>query len=391
VARQAWRFAANGSPKQGGAGRLVRPRTPAHLAIVHGRLVARAVPPRAHRARTRHGCCTHCVRPAGLGLSGQTNFVSAVNTNPSSNKEAFALARRVATLNVDILLEGETGAGKDKLAREIHSHSSRPGKLVSINCAAIPEHIVESELFGYEAGAFTGASRAKEGKLETADKGTLYLDEIDSMPQNAQAKLLRALQERGVERLGGTRFYHSDFRVIASTKEPLHALVHRGVFRKDLYFRLNVVKLRLPALRATPERVVPLFREFLAEACERHGRSLPALNDKLGEMLLAHSWPGNIRELRNAAERCAVGLAPIDDDFNEAGGANGTFVAPHADPGLPLRERVRAFERHLIESELQRCGSSATKASKALQMPVNTLYYRMKMLGLQDELDPGDQ
>ena len=376
---------------QGGTGRPVQARMDAPCDFMQWRRCKRRLPPQAGRQQSRHGCCTQKPHSSPCtGPPGQTTCVHVVSIDHPYNKEAFALARRVATLNVDILLEGETGAGKDMLAREIHTHSSRPGKLVSINCAAIPEHIFESELFGYEVGAFTGAARAKEGKLETAHKGTLYLDEIDSMPQNAQAKLLRALQERGVERLGGSRFYHSDFRVIASTKEPLHTLVHRGVFRKDLYFRLNVVKLRLPALRATPERVVPLFREFLAEACERHGRTLPTLSEQLGEMLLAHSWPGNIRELRNAAERWAVGLAPIDDDFSNTGGGDGTFVVPHADTTQPLRDRVRAFERHLIESELQRCGGSATKASKSLQMPVNTLYYRMKMLGLQDALDPAD-
>ena len=327
-----------------------------------------------------------------------------VNAPPMPNqREASMLAQHVATLAIDILLEGETGSGKDMLAREIHVRSGRPGKFVGINCAAIPEHIAESELFGYETGAFTGAQKSKEGKLEIADKGTLYLDEIDSMPLSAQAKLLRALQERGAERLGGSRFYASDFRVIASTKEPLHRLVQRGVFRKDLYFRLNVVKLQLPSLRATPERVAALFQAFLEEACTRHRLPEPPVAEEVLDALRQHSWPGNIRELRNAAERHAVGLVPIDNDLLDDCGAEtasaeraGSVPAaaeagPHADPKLPLRERVRVFEKHLIETELARCGGSATRAAKALQMPLNTLYYRMKNLGLQDAIEGADE
>ena len=310
-----------------------------------------------------------------------------MTAGPALNRDAFQIAQHVATLAVDVLLEGETGCGKDVLAREIHARSGRPGKYVAINCAAIPEHIAESELFGYEAGAFTGANRAKEGKLEIADKGTLYLDEIDSMPHGAQAKLLRALQERGAERLGGSRFYRADFRVVASTKLPLHRLVRDGSFRRDLYDRLNVVKLRLPPLRDTPERVVPLFQAFLREACERHGRPAPPLGSDTLAALMAHDWPGNIRELRNAAERFAVGLAPVDTELgaDEDAAARAHGGLPLDDETLPLRERLRMVERALVERALKRSNGSVSKASRLLQVPPNTLYYRMKMLGLQPE------
>src|SRR5436190_9996871 len=195
--------------------------------------------------------------------------------------EHTQLALRIAPLPVDVLLQGETGAGKDMLAREIHKWSGRPGKFIAINCAAIPEQLAESELFGYEAGAFTGAVRAREGKLEAADKGTLYLDEIDSMPLGSQAKLLRALQERGVERLGGSRFYRADFRVIASTKVAIPELVQSGNFRADLYFRLNVIKIRIPSVRDSRERILPLFERFVAEAASRYNLSPPAIDGAL--------------------------------------------------------------------------------------------------------------
>ena len=304
-------------------------------------------------------------------------------------RDVFDIAREIAPLAVDVLVEGETGTGKDVMARELHRLSRRPGKFVAINCAAIPDTIVESELFGYEAGAFTGATRAREGKLEAADKGTLYLDEIDSMPLASQAKLLRALQERGAERLGGSRFYSADFRVVASTKVSLPSLVSQEKFRRDLYFRLNVVKLRLPALRGSPSRIVPLFLEFLDDACKRHSRRVPSVPQSLRAGLTAYPWPGNIRELRSSAERHALGLPPFDDDLEFAAPPAGESVhVPSGtdDNSLSLRERLRSYEREAISSTLKCCGGSVAKASKLLQVPANTLYYRIKVLGIQADL-----
>jgi transcriptional regulator with PAS, ATPase and Fis domain len=299
-----------------------------------------------------------------------------------ADPKSLSMARRVAALTVDVLLQGETGSGKDMLAREIHRLSRRPGKFIAINCAAIPEQLAESELFGYEAGAFTGATRNREGKLEAADKGTLYLDEIDSMPLGSQAKLLRALQERGVERLGGSRFYRSDFRVIASTKAPLPALVQEGRFRQDLYFRLNVVKIPLPALRESPHRVLALFDQFVAEAAERHDLPVPAADGAVRHMLLQHSWPGNVRELRNAGERYVLGFAPLDDECQTLPAPLDT-IATAGEPGVTLRDRMRAFEREVIITMLKQHQGSVAKASTELQVPPNTLYYRIKTLGIQ--------
>jgi DNA-binding NtrC family response regulator len=308
---------------------------------------------------------------------------------PPVDPVVMQTARRIAPLAVDVLLQGETGAGKDALAREMHRMSQRPGKFVAINCAAIPEHLAESELFGYEAGAFTGAVRAREGKLEAADKGTLYLDEIDSMPMGSQAKLLRALQERGVERLGGSRFYRANFRVIASTKVSLPSLVQEGRFRQDLYFRLNVVKIRLPALRDVPQRVLGLFDLFVAEAARRHDLPAPPTDGALRHLLLQHGWPGNVRELRNAAERHALGIAPLDEDLPPmpasppADMAVAALSAATGERAGTLRERMRAFEREVIVNTLKQHQGSVAKASAELQVPPNTLYYRIKTLGIQ--------
>ncbi|RJF92147.1 sigma 54-interacting transcriptional regulator [Noviherbaspirillum saxi] len=301
------------------------------------------------------------------------------------------LAEEIAPLSVDVLIEGETGTGKDMLAREIHRRSRRQGKFIAINCAAVPENIAESELFGYEVGAFTGASRPKEGKLELADQGTLYLDEIDSMPLNIQAKLLRALQERGTERLGGSRFYRSDFRVIASTKIALLTLAEQGSFRKDLYYRLNVVKLRLPSLRDAREKILPLFTEFLTDACRRHGRTRPTTAGSIQKLLMEYPWPGNIRELKNAAERYALGLPPVEDESNGDIGTPAVEAAPLQstdDVSLSLRERVRLFEREVILSTLRRHNQAVAKAARELQMSVNTLYYRIRILGIRMDGGP---
>ncbi|WAC74566.1 sigma-54 dependent transcriptional regulator [Roseateles sp. SL47] len=370
---------------------------------------------------------------AHAGAGGGSGLTEAT-TPPPTHPDAWTAARRVAPLAVDVLLQGETGAGKDALAREIHRWSGRHGKFIAINCAAIPEHLAESELFGHEAGAFTGAVKAREGKLEAADKGTLYLDEIDSMPLDSQAKLLRALQERGAERLGGSRFYRADFRVIASTKVPLPTLVKQGRFRQDLYFRLNVVKLQLTPLRDSPDRVQALFEAFAREASERHGLPVPPMVPATRQHLLTHSWPGNVRELRNAAERHVLGFELVDEEMAAIMGASvpgsvgGAVLSPGAasgggasvgagscgappggpamgtglSPGLPphegdgtppgaeegaaagsLRDRMRLFERELIVHTLKQHGGSVAKASTELQVPPNTLYYRIKTLGIQ--------
>lgn len=313
------------------------------------------------------------VRPSELEL-GQSPSMSL----------AIEMAARVAPLPVDILIQGETGTGKDTFARWIHQLSRRRGPFVHINCAALPEQLIESELFGVEAGAFTGALKSRMGKLEYAHEGTLYLDEIDSMPIVAQAKLLRALQDRGAERLGGHRFIACDFRVLASTKLDLVEMVEHGKFRQDLLFRLNVVEIFLPPLRARQVDIPLLFRFFCRQAAQRFQVEEPVADPALLAFLRSQPWPGNVRELKAFAERHALGLQSVPTTDV------GVDTAPAADAEPspePLKQALRRHEKHLIAQALKQPGSSVRQAAEALGMTPHALYYRMKQLGLKARED----
>lgn len=283
-----------------------------------------------------------------------------------------AFIRKAAPLKVDMVLEGETGTGKDTLARRIHELSCREGPLVALNCAAVPEQLAESELFGVMAGAYTGASKSRAGYIEASDKGTLYLDEVDSMPLLLQAKLLRVLEMRGIERLGSTRFVPLDLRVIVATQTPLEKLVEEGKFRRDLFFRLNVIKIQLPTLRASLQHIRPLFQRFVLEAAERHRQPIPEPDPHLLQRLLSHRWPGNIRELKCAAERFVLGMPPLQslDEF------------PDAQRGAPLKSYLRLFERTLIQECLSRHAKCIDAVVNELGIPRRTLYHRMRSLSI---------
>ncbi|MCE2680270.1 MAG: sigma-54 dependent transcriptional regulator [Burkholderiales bacterium] len=283
---------------------------------------------------------------------------------------ALDMAARVAPLPVDILIQGETGTGKDTFARWIHEMSKRKGQFVHINCAALPEQLIESELFGVEAGAFTGALKSRIGKLEYAHEGTLYLDEIDSMPVISQAKLLRALQDRGAERLGGHRFIQCEFRVIASTKLELNEQVELGRFRQDLLFRLNVVNLFLPPLRQRSEDIPALFQYFCQQAVLRFKVEMPKIESNTISKLLKMRWPGNVRELKAQAERFVIGVETSTS-------VEGT------DEDSSLKEALRRYEKQLIESALKQNASSVKVAAEALKTSPHALYYRMKQLGIK--------
>ncbi|TLV11639.1 AAA family ATPase [Klebsiella indica] len=274
----------------------------------------------------------------------------------------------VAPLNIDLVLEGETGTGKDTLARRIHQLSGCQGKLVAVNCAAIPETLAESELFGINRGAYTGASESRAGYVEEAHKGILFLDEIDSMPLTLQAKMLRVLENRGVKRLGSTRFTPVDMRVIVATQTPLLTLVERGSFRRDLYFRLNTISLQLQPLRARLEMIIPLFHYFTQQATLRLQRTAPELTQEHCECLLSYNWPGNIRELKTAAERFALGLPPLSIPFR-----------CEQEPSQ-LKERMRRIENILIHDCLRRHGHKIDNAARELGIPARTLYHRIKVL-----------
>ncbi|WP_460150363.1 sigma 54-interacting transcriptional regulator [Pseudomonas sp. H2_A10] len=274
-----------------------------------------------------------------------------------------------AKLNIDILLLGETGTGKDTLAQRVHRLSGRRGNFVAVNCAAIPESLAESQLFGVNSGAFTGAVQSRAGVVEAAHLGTLYLDEIDSMPLNLQAKLLRVLESRGVERLGSTRFIPVDMRVIASAQQSLHQMVESGTFRRDLYFRLNIVSLQLPALRDQRERIIPLFLNMVRQEAEQFQCPAPTPPAQLLQQILCHSWLGNIRELRSVAKRFVLGLAPLATPMSNPQGNE-----------IGLKTRLQQIEKALIEESLQRNDHCVDSVATELGVVKRTLYYRMKQL-----------
>ena len=284
----------------------------------------------------------------------------------------------LAATKADVLILGETGAGKEVVARALHDLSSRRnGPFVAINAGALAESVVESELFGHEPGAFTGAQKRRIGKFEFANGGTLFLDEIESMSMDVQVKLLRMLQERVVERLGGNQLIPLDIRVIAATKEDLRQAADQGRFRADLYYRLNVAPLRIPPLRERGEDALVLFQHYADEASARHGLPPHELQPAQRALLLRHTWPGNVRELQNAAERFALGLELALDSS-----ADGSSAAPVEVVNGGLSEQVENFEKSLIAAELARSHSSVRSLAEALGIPRKTLHDKLRKHGL---------
>ncbi len=280
----------------------------------------------------------------------------------------------VADTDADVLVIGETGTGKELVARCLHEQSRRQqGRFIAVNCGALPEAIIENELFGHEPGAFTGADRVHVGKFEQASGGTLFLDEIESMPLALQVRLLRVLQERSIERLGGRESIALDLRVIAASKQDLLALSEQGKFRADLYYRLNVITLHNPPLRTRMEDIPMLFTHFLHKAAKRLDRRPPELSPPLLQKLMRHRWPGNVRELQNAAERMALGL-----------GQNCAVLGPddEGETKQPLTAQLAAFEKCILEQELLANRGRISKTCQTLQLPRKTLYYKLKKYGI---------
>jgi transcriptional regulator with PAS, ATPase and Fis domain len=278
------------------------------------------------------------------------------------------VARSLGQLGIDLLLSGETGTGKDTVASRIHALSGRKGRLVAMNCAAIPESLAESELFGVVSGAYTGADKARVGYIEAAQGGTLYLDEIDSMPLSLQAKLLRVLETRSVERLGSTSPIALDVCVIASAQHSLDEMVEQGRFRRDLYFRLNVLTVTLAPLRSQRARIIPLFTRFAQAMAQESGLPLPETTGVLRHVLLNHDWPGNIRELKSAAKRHVMGFPLLGAEAGEEGESSG------------LKSQLRVIDMALIQAALKRHNNSVEAVSQELDIPRRTLYHRMKEL-----------
>ncbi len=300
------------------------------------------------------------------------------------------LARRVAASPVTVMITGPSGTGKEVLARYIHRNSANAGgPFVAINCAAIPENMLEAVLFGYEKGAFTGAYRASPGKFEQAQGGTLLLDEISEMPLGLQAKLLRVLQEREVERVGGQRLIPLDVRVLATSNRNLREEVAAGRFREDLFYRLNVFPMRLPPLRERPRDIVPLAESFLRHLSQ--GGPVPLLDESAVIRLHGHSWPGNVRELENVMQRAMIlrqgdSLNAGDLVFEEGEGVSALselpLVAP-VDAAPKLNDGLRNSEYRLIIEALRAGNGSRSKAAERLGISPRTLRY--KLARMRDE------
>ena len=309
-------------------------------------------------------------------LHEQADFKSRLEGTLLGMSQGLQQLRRqvldLAGLPVNVLIRGETGSGKERVARCLHDFGPRAAKpFVALNCAAIPESLFEAELFGHESGAFTGAQGKRIGKLEYANGGTVFLDEIESMPLAQQAKLLRVIQEQKLERLGANQSISVDLRIIAATKPDLLEEARAGRFREDLAYRLNVAELRLAPLRERREDIPLLFEHFARAAAEKLGRTAPVLSASQLAQLLCHDWPGNVRELANAAERHALGL-----------GSPNSEVVP---AGQSLGEQMEAFEAQCLRAALRQSKGEIKGVMEALQLPRRTLNEKMQRHGLVRE------
>ncbi|HET7775457.1 MAG TPA: sigma-54 dependent transcriptional regulator [Azospira sp.] len=355
-----------------------------------------------------------------LPAMGEDSDVVAVD---AASRNLFSLAARVAQTDATVLLTGESGVGKEVVARYIHNHSARrKGPFVAINCAAIPESLLEATLFGYEKGAFTGANQAQAGKFEQAQNGTLLLDEVTEMPLALQAKLLRVLQEREVERVGGKQPVRLDIRVVATSNRDMAEAVAKGIFREDLYYRLNVFPLLIPALRQRPDDVVPLARHFLADQGGKSGRPGLMLTPDAERALRTHSWPGNVRELVNVMQRALI-LAPSDqvDALHlhlvaRPGAPTAPAPAPMPVPAAPMlmeapqlapptapavasidetnlqsagkkADSIKDWERELILETLAAVGGSRKLAVEKLGISERTLRHKLRQYRLAGYLN----
>jgi two-component system NtrC family response regulator len=297
------------------------------------------------------------------------------------------MANRIAVSRATVLIKGESGTGKELLAKLIHNLSPRSAKLISVvNCSALPESLLESELFGHEKGAFTGATARRIGRFEEADGGTLFLDEIGDLYASVQVKLLRFLQEREFQRVGGNQTIHSDVRIISATNSDLESKVKEGTFREDLFYRLNVVVMDIPPLRERKEDVPPLIDHFLKRFAAENGRNVTGITSEARDLLLKYDYPGNVRELENIIERAvvisrnaviSVDDLPFDEEsiYPEDAGKKGE--------GL-LRGSIEEVERRLILEAMEKSGDHQTKAAEILGISERMLRYKLKKYGLKE-------
>ena len=317
-------------------------------------------------------------------LGRRYEFDNIIGRSPAM-QEIFDTIERVAPTRATVLLAGESGTGKDLIARAIHFHSPRRDRpLVKINCTALPENLMESELFGYEKGAFTGANTSKLGKFEQADTGTVFLDEIGDVPGAIQVKLLRVLQEREFERLGSNVVRHIDVRVIAATNQDLRAALEQGTFREDLYYRLNVVPINIPPLRERKQDIPFLASHFVKKLAPETGCRAESITDAAMAKLLSYHWPGNVRELENVIERSLVMCAGTELDaadikLESAPRPRPTSEAHFLPEGLSLDQ----YEQEIIREALRRADGNKSQAARLLGLTRNALRYRLTQMGLE--------
>jgi DNA-binding NtrC family response regulator len=358
--------------KSGAADFLLKPFSLDHLMTV----VEKALEVRALRAENQE------LREA---LGHRYEFDNIIGRSQAM-QEIFGTIVRVAPTRATVLLAGESGVGKDMIARAIHQHSPRHDRpFVKINCTALPENLMESELFGYEKGAFTGANTTKMGKFEQADTGTVFLDEIGDVPAVIQVKLLRVLQEREFERLGSNKTRHIDVRVLAATNVDLRAALENGTFREDLYYRLNVMPINIPPLRERKEDIPALAEHFVQKLAGELGSRANAISSGAVQRLMTYYWPGNVRELENVIERSLV-LAPAatleaeDIRLDMSPRAKPANITEHFLPdGMSLDD----FEQSIIREALKRANGNKSQAARLLGLTRNALRYRLTQMGIE--------
>jgi len=318
-------------------------------------------------------------------LGRRYSFDNIIGRSPAM-QEIFATILRVAPSRTTVLLAGESGVGKDLIARAIHYHSPRRDRpFIKINCTAIPENLMESELFGYEKGAFTGAVTSKPGKFELADTGTVFLDEIGDVPAPVQVKLLRVLQERELERLGSNKTVRVDVRILAATNRDLRAALEEGAFREDLYYRLNVFPINIPPLRERKEDIPFLVEHFIKKLAGETGSRVRTVSDEALRKLMDYHWPGNVRELENVIERSlllATGERLEASDIKLD--VNPRPAAPGQIQFLPEGMTLDQYEQAIIREALRRTGGNKSQAARLLGLTRNALRYRLSQMGIED-------
>lgn len=303
-------------------------------------------------------------------------------------KTVYEMVEKVAETDSAVLVYGESGTGKELVARAIHRRSARrEGPFVKVNCGSLPRELVQSELFGHEKGAFTGAIRQKKGKFELAEGGTIFLDEIGDLPLEAQVNILRVLQTKEYDRVGGEETLHVDVRVIAATHRVLREMVAKGAFREDLFYRLEVIPIRLVPLRDRKADIPDLVKHFLHKKCEEMNRPLKRLTDRAMAAMASYTWPGNVRELENVVERTLVladgNVVDVNDLPLDVEASRAEVSAEELeDSAIPLTRRLEDLERQLIEQALEQAGGVKTKAAEMLGIKTSAFYYKLDKYGL---------